>query len=355
MFYNLLSIASAFQRIWYILIAILVLLLMITIHELGHYTAGKILKFKINEFSIGFGKALFSKKKKNGEVFSIRAIPLGGYCAFEGEDSTAETDGADTFNSQAPWKRLIVLFCGAFFNFVSAIIFSIILLSVIGNGQVMVRAVEGINNSVECLQAGDVITHANGERLSLFNGGVFGITEDVKIGKDIQLTIVRNGEEKNVTIQKYAAMKDGSEVGLIGVENNLVYVPLSVGQAFLHAVPFSFETAWEVLSVLGQLIIGEYGLQDVGGPITTIGAIADAGAISMYNLLLLIPLIAVNLAVFNLLPIPALDGARMVFVLIEWIRKKPINRELENKIHTVGLLILFGFVILVDALQLFIF
>lgn len=351
MFYNLLSIASAFQRIGYILIAILVLMLMITIHELGHYTAGKILKFKINEFSIGFGKALFTKTKKNGEVFSIRLIPLGGYCAFDGEEAVTETE--DSFNAQAPWKRLIVLFCGAFFNFLSAIIFSIILLSVIGNGQVMVKSVEGINNSVERLQVGDVITHANGEKLSFFNGGVSGIVEDVKIGDDITLTIIRNGEEQKVIVQKFAVMEDGSEVGKIGFTPT--YVKLGFGQACLQAVPFSFEMAWECLSVLGQLIIGEYGLQDVGGPITTIGAIADAGAVNMLNLLLLIPLIAVNLAVFNLLPIPALDGARMVFVLIEWIRKKPINRELENKIHTIGLLILFGFVILVDTLHLFIF
>ena len=91
---------------------------MITIHEFGHYLAGKLLKFKINEFSIGFGKALYTKKKENGEIFSIRAIPLGGYCAFDGEDTPDES--ADSFNAQAPWKRLIVLFCGAFFNFLVA-------------------------------------------------------------------------------------------------------------------------------------------------------------------------------------------------------------------------------------------
>ena len=104
----LLSITGALNSIGSILVAILVLLLMITIHEFGHYTAGKLLKFKINEFSVGFGKALYSKTKKNGEVFSIRLIPLGGYCAFEGEDTTSE-EGA-SFNAQAPWKRLIVLF-----------------------------------------------------------------------------------------------------------------------------------------------------------------------------------------------------------------------------------------------------
>lgn len=348
---SLLSIGSVFAQIGNILLAILVLLLMITIHEFGHYTAGKLLKFKINEFSVGFGKALFSKTKKNGEVFSIRLIPLGGYCAFEGEDTNNEN--ADSFNAQAPWKRLIVLFSGAFFNFLSAILFSIILLAVVGNGQVKVVSVDGINNSVEKLQVGDVITHANGEKLSFLNGGLSGITADVKIDEDIKLTIIRNGEKMEVIVQKYAVMEDGKEVGKFGITTS--YQNFSFGQACLQAVPFSFQMAWECLVILGQLLIGVYGLQDIGGPITTIGAMANASAVSMLNYLLLIPLIAVNLAVFNLLPIPALDGAKMVFVLIEWIRGKPINRDLENKIHTVGLILLFGFVVLVDLLHLFVY
>lgn len=348
---SLLSIGSVFAQIGNILLAILVLLLMITIHEFGHYTAGKLLKFKINEFSVGFGKALFSKTKKNGEVFSIRLIPLGGYCAFEGEDTNNEN--ADSFNAQAPWKRLIVLFSGAFFNFLSAILFSVILLAVVGNGQVKVVSVDGINNSVEKLQVGDVITHANGEKLSFLNGGLSGITADVIIDEDIKLTIIRNGEKMEVIVQKYAVMEDGKEVGKFGITTS--YQNFSFGQACLQAVPFSFQMAWECLVILGQLLIGVYGLQDIGGPITTIGAMANASAVSMLNYLLLIPLIAVNLAVFNLLPIPALDGAKMVFVLIEWIRGKPINRDLENKIHTVGLILLFGFVVLVDLLHLFVY
>ena len=343
----ILSVGSVFARLGYIALAILVLLLMITIHEFGHYTSGKILKFKINEFSIGFGKALFTKTKKNGEVFSIRLVPLGGYCAFDGEDTNNEADGS--FNSQKPWKRLIVLFCGAFFNFLSAIIFSVVLLAVIGNGQVMVNNIEGVNNSVDRLQVGDIITHCNDEKISFFNP-IGNITQNFDIGEDIKMTIIRNGEKKEIVVQKYSTVQEGKEVGIIGIQNS--YVRLSFGNALLQAVPFTFEMAWQCLVILGQLLVGKYGLKDFGGPITTIGYIADAGAISMYNLLLLIPLIAVNLAVFNLLPIPALDGAKMVFVLIEWIRGKPINRDVENKIHTVGLILLFAFVVIVDFIHL---
>ena len=118
----LLSISSVLSYGWYILVAILALLLMVMIHEFGHYIAGKMLGFKINEFSVGFGPKIFQKKKKNGEVFSLRTIPLGGYCAFDGEDE--KSDSPTAFNNQKAWKRLIVLFMGAFFNFLSAIIFS---------------------------------------------------------------------------------------------------------------------------------------------------------------------------------------------------------------------------------------
>ena len=151
--------------ILYLILALVILLLMVTIHEFGHYTAGKLLGFKINEFSIGFGKALYSKKKKSGEIFSIRLVPLGGYCAFEGEEEDSENPQA--FMKQKPWKRLIVLFSGAFFNFISAIIFSVILLCAVGydipkvnsiNPVVRIEQSENIDNM---LLLDDVITKVN--------------------------------------------------------------------------------------------------------------------------------------------------------------------------------------------------
>ena len=110
-----------------IILAIFALMFMITIHEAGHYVVGKLLKFKINEFSIGFGPAIFQKTKANGEIFSIRVFPLGGYCAFEGEDEENQSEGA--FNAQKPWKRLVVLFGGVFFNFIFGVITSVAYLS----------------------------------------------------------------------------------------------------------------------------------------------------------------------------------------------------------------------------------
>ena len=126
----LLSISSVLNYILYIIIALLILMFLVMVHELGHYTAGKILGFKIDEFSIGFGPKLFQKKKKNGELFTIRAVPLGGYCAFDGEDTDSASSTA--FNNQKPWKRLIVLVSGVLFNFLIAVVFAFILLTCVG-------------------------------------------------------------------------------------------------------------------------------------------------------------------------------------------------------------------------------
>lgn len=363
------SVGSFFKSVLYIILALLVLMIMIVIHEFGHYTAGKIFKFKINEFSIGFGKALFKKTKKNGEIFAIRLIPLGGYCAFEGEDEDGNVS-PDAFNNKPWWQRIIVLFCGAFFNFISAIIFSVVLLCVIGAGLSKIETVTALPSqyvdSAYTLQQGDVVKKVNGKTCTFLNGGFNGmvgaIQDDTTV---ITLTVQRviDGKKQDVEVKltKHAYDVEGNIVEGEGTVNDYKigvttsWYNYNFGQALLKAIPFCFSIAGECLAILGKLLIGKYSLRNLGGPITTITTIASASSQSLLNLLLLFPLIAINLAVFNLLPIPALDGARMVFVLIEAIRKKPINREVEAKIHGIGLIVLFSFVIVVDLLQLFVF
>lgn len=439
MSYMLLSIGSALTSILYIALAIVVLLFMILIHEFGHYTAGKLLKFKINEFSIGFGKAIFKKTKKNGEVFSLRIFPLGGFCAFEGEDED-KPENVGAFNSQKPWKRLIVLFMGAFFNFISAIIFAAILLMSFGYSdrvQVVnvVTPTNIVESNVDWLKKGDVIHAVNGKETNFINDEYFiTLIEDFKAEEDFVVSVYRDGKNVDITIHKSwfeidskiddvygkvytigneeffikkADVKDDngndiyklhnlkypngktttfdSETGLItltfsqnGMEaketfklefdadNNPILTNAKIGVStknyvygFFEAIgktfEFCFGWAWKILKALFQLVTGQTALADMGGTITTVKFMASASQTNIANLLLLIPVISINLAVFNLLPIPALDGARMVFVLIEWIRKKPINRKLEGKIHFIGLMVLFAFVIVMDILQLFVF
>lgn len=355
--------------ILYILLAIVVLLLMIMIHETGHYVAGKILKFNIEEFSVGFGPKIFSKKMKSGEVFSLRWIPLGGFCAFKGEDEdeNKSEDKEGTFNSYVCWKRLIVLFSGAFFNFISGIIFVLILLTSVGSGIGRVTEVVATNGNEKVLFKNDIILEVDGKEPTFINGGIVALMSEKNVDEDIVLTIDRNGEILDVTVQKYQIFKtdkDGNQV--LDSDNNPIvegkvigitseYVRLGFGEALLKCVPYTFNMGWECLVVLGKLVTGNLGIENVGGPITTIQTIATSTQTNMKNLILLFPLLAVNLAVFNLLPIPALDGARMVFVLIEWIFKKPVPRDIEAKIHGVGLLLLFGLVIIIDLLHIFMF
>lgn len=350
----------------YILLAIVVLLLMIMIHETGHYLAGKLLKFKIEEFSIGFGKPIFSKTLKSGEVFSLRWIPLGGFCAFKGEDEDGNGD-AECFNSYPCWKRLIVLLSGALFNFISGILFTFILLLCIGSGICRITNIVATNGNEQVLQVNDIILEVDGKEPTFLNGGIVNLMSDKDVGEDIVLKINRDGEMIDIVVKKYQEYElDESanivydEAGNAVVKSKIIginteYVKYSFGDALLKCVPYTFKIAWECLSILGNLLTGKVGLESVGGPITTVQTIAVSTQTNFKNLILLFPLIAVNLAVFNLLPIPALDGARVVFVLIEWIFRKPVPREIEGKIHSIGIMVLFALVIIIDILHLFLF
>ena len=421
--------------ILYLLLALFVLLAMVTIHEFGHYCAGKLLHFKINEFSIGFGKSLYSHtSKKTGEVFSIRLVPLGGYCAFDGEDGedpNKQSDGA--FTKMAPWKRLIVLFCGPFFNILSAVIFSIVLLCTTGYDIPKVYQVDSIpvvtaitttagettnfadsDKIVEISQAGighnsmlvdaeysspsylsyeikkfaednntqdtnylikyyrggeyysaniavefkintaikadDVIWKVNGTTIDFANDNTFANLIKKAQGDSVTLTVKRDGQYKDVVVNlfDYGVNSNTKVVGITSTAYKF-----TLGESLARCVPFTFGLAYKVLESLWLLVSGQLGLSAVGGPITTITTIATYTQSNFASFFILLPLIAVNLGVFNLLPIPALDGSKMVFTTIEWIRGKPINPKIENAIHNIGFLILMGLVVIADLYHLF--
>ncbi len=387
---NLLSITSVFTYIGYIVLAIVVLLFMVLIHELGHYTAGKILKFKINEFSVGFGPKLIQKTKKNGEKITLRALPLGGYCAFEGEGEDGQTN-PQAFNNQKPWKRLIVLFFGAFFNFLSAIIFSFILLISSGYDLVEIKNVNENSINYGKFQTGDVIYGIDGNEIDFVHDEYFnnlltdnvqeyyskylGTTDELKNeysftseGKTyymdeqpINFNVKRDGDEIEITAYINVIYNDKGEYSgwslystntVNSTEFSIANYKYSFGESLVEAIPFTCKWAWKIIVILGQLFTGQLSLTSLGGPVTTINTIASYTQTGGWTYLaVLLPLIAVNLAVFNLLPIPALDGFQMIFVLIEWIRKKPLKQTVINTINNVGLIVLLCFVILVDILQ----
>ncbi len=383
---TLISISSTLTYIGYLVLAVIVLLLMVLIHELGHYTAGKLLKFKINEFSVGFGPKLLQKTKKDGEKITLRAFPLGGYCAFEGE-TEENKDNPAAFSNQKPWKRLIVLFFGAFFNFLSGIIFSFILLVSVGYDLVEVKTVDSTSINYGVFEVGDVFLGVEGEEVNFvydtylsslisasvaknFPTEVTNITENSDYSEfvvgdvtyyattgSLTFNLRRNGKEISTDGYVYLLYDaDGAYKGWSLVSDSVEDFAIATHQytffeAITQAVPFTCKWAWKIILIVGDLLTGQLGLDSLGGPVTTINTIATYTSMSFSYLLVLLPLIAVNLAVFNLLPIPALDGFQMLFVLIEWIRKKPVKQEVVNLINNIGLIVLLLFVIVVDVMQ----
>lgn len=352
--------SEIFSNIFYIIIALLVFALLIFVHELGHYTFGKIFKFKINEFSIGFGKEIWKKTRKNGEVFAIRMIPLGGYCAFEGEDET--TDNPDSFNKKVWWQRLIVLFGGAFFNFLAAVIAAVALLMVMGDGLTAAYSFDAdyqthisTLSETEYFKERDIFLEINNVKPSYLNGGAFSLMSKQEVGSPYTVKVLRDKQVVELTITNYKTVqRNNVEYASAGLHQE-AYVSYSLGTSLLKSVPFCAEISWECLKIVGNLIVGKQSIQNLGGPVTAVSAVAQAAVISFRYLLLFFTILSLNLAVFNLLPIPALDGARMAFVIIEGVRGKPINEKIEQRIHTIGLIVLLSFIVLVDFLQIFVF
>ena len=405
----ILSLTSAtagevFTYIGYILLALVALMFMIVVHESGHYLAGKLLGFRIDEFGIGFGPPIIKKRnKKTGELFTVRPFPLGGFCAFHGEDEDendikeadknlpyrrlkkGETDivassdgtaalpppgsepapaavkGADdgAFNRQKPWKRLIVLFSGALFNFLSAIFIITIYFTAYGQILPVVTDVYAVNGVENVFRPGDVILAKDGMQVNIMTGDdVTSAFEDVKTGTKFK--ILRDGETMTVTVtvgdyvlgDKYLEEGESAERTGVGVVYGVQNVKLGFFRSFGRSFGFSFFIVFKILASLGALLTGQIGLEAAGGTITVITTIAEFSSTGIGSFLYVVAIISANLAVMNLLPIPSLDGSRMVFTLIEMIFRKPVPRKIEAVIHVVGLVFILVLAVFLDIFHL---
>lgn len=354
--------------IGYVLLALCCLMVMVVIHEFGHYIAGKILGFKINEFAIGFGPRILKfTNKKNGEIFSIRPFPLGGFCQFEGEDEDSDANNEGAFNNQPPWKRLIVLFSGAFFNFLSAIFIITFVFTFFGQILPTVGTVyeESYLYKTGAVQSGDVIISINGKPINILMQSDMN-DAFAKIGDDGgTFTVLRNGDKIVVDVERSAIFERDENGNVILDENGIAktnmafgftvglgYTKLDFFTSLGRSFSYCFFMVYKIFWSIGQLLTGAISFAEgAGGPVTIISTMSDAAKSGFGVLCYVVCLISANLAVMNLLPLPALDGARMVFTIIEWIRKKPINRKTEGIIHFVGMVILFGIAILADVFQ----
>ncbi len=344
------------MTILYILAALLMLGIMVTVHEAGHFFAARICKIPVKQFAIGFGPKIVEwKSKKHETLFSLRLIPAGGFCMFYGEDQVEGFDKKDTrnLNNFAVLKRMFVVVMGPIMNFVLAflICFSFYLVSGVEKveyGYVQINSVEE-NSPAQAggVLTGDIITAVNGQ-------DTFGLQDEknTKTGafintfkkQDVPLDItVKRGEEE-VQLQVVPKADASGELKL-----GITFKPLIDKQEIVHLNVFeSISASYQmcvyqggaILGALKNLIFKGEGLNQMAGPVGVVSIVAEQTKTYGFSAYLsLMVMISVNLGLVNLLPIPGLDGSRLVFLLIEGIRKKPISQKVEAYIHMAGFMV----------------
>ena len=369
------------------IVTIVMFLVMVSLHEFGHYIVARLLKFKILEYAIGFGPAIF-KSKKTEIQYSVRCIPLGGYCKFEGEDEKS-TDPA-AFNNQPVWKRILVVLAGGVFNIILG--FVLFLAIIPATSPMLTNKIDTVveNSYIEQagIQPGDKIIEINGHKISFYND-IKLYTSDfekettahikVKRGKEklsfdikpteqtvtqkylddgIEYTDSINGKEQTQFFEySDSVTKDESKIGKTSQTTRYIigFTPQKENVTFFNV----WGEAWNntrfvvklVYQSLWQMLTGKVGVDQMSGPVGIVSEVNSAvksGSYAWLYVLNLIALLTINLGVFNLLPIPALDGGRLFFMIIELIRRKPIPPEKEGMVHAVGMLLLLALVVYVS-------
>ncbi len=335
---------AVWNTIWPILLAVFMFIVVILIHEFGHFISAKLFKVRVNEFSIGFGPKLFSKQGKE-TLYSVRAIPFGGFCAMEGEDE--DSDDPNAFGRKKPAKRFVIVAAGAVFNIILGFILALIMTipqQAFATTKVAVFN-EGSVSNTSGLQIGDEIIKANGRSIFCYSDLSYMFASD-RDGK-LDLVVHRDGEtvELNNVQFKMEKLDDG---------NSYIYPDFKVypeEKTFLSTLSYSAKTTVSygriVYMSLYDMVTGKFQLNQLSGPVGLTAAVSEAAKDSLWNVIYLACIISINLGIMNLLPLPALDGGRLLFIFIEMIRRKPIPAKYEGIIHTVGFALLFALIIFI--------
>lgn len=349
----------------YIVIAIIIFGVLITVHELGHFTAAKLCGVKVSEFAVGMGPAII-KKQKGETLYSLRALPIGGYCAMEEDE---ESDDPDSFVNKSWWKRLIILVGGAFMNFLTGFIILLIIMPGLGRSfwqPVLAEFFEGCPyESADGLQLGDEFYKIDGHRI-YFTSNIGTYLERGSGVYDIEL--IRNGEKIILKDYKMVPVEytiDGETVMKYGFYHG------EEDTGFFADIRDSWYASLDIVRMvwmgLGDLITGTVGLNDMAGPvgivsfISEVGTSADTATDAAFSISYLAAFIAINLGVMNMLPIPALDGGRVLFLLVntafEKVTKRKLNPKYEGYVHAAGMVLLLGLMAVVmfsDIYKLFV-
>ncbi len=341
-----------------IILAILIFSFLIFIHELGHFLAAKASGVRVNEFAIFMGPAIF-KKQKGETLYTIRCIPIGGFCAMEGEDEVS--DDPHSFQSAARWKRILILVAGSFMNLIAGILIMLIVFLPIQ--QMVTPVISGFAeystvNGENGLQVGDKILELDGEKIYVQSD--FSLILSLNKGDIHDLVVERNGKKvvlNDFKMEKHEVVDaQGNKQQLFGLNFTLVNQP-TVGQRLEYGLMSAVDSVRNVRLSLQMLLTGQAGLKDMGGPVMIVdqmNQVAEASASwvdALLNMLYFGGFIAINLAVMNMLPIPALDGGRVLCLLltaiVEGITRKKLDPKYEGYLHAGGMILLLAFMAII--------
>lgn len=356
------------MKFLFILAAVFLFGFLIAIHEFGHFITAKLCGVRVNEFAIGMGPLLWQKEK--GEtLYSLRAFPVGGYCAMEGEDEDSGDERA--FVRQGFFKKLLILAAGSGMNFIAGVCIILVLYS--GAGAFLVDSVTGFAPEFERTGPSGLM---EGDRFYSINGYRTYVAGDASLflsyaGDTADIVVLRNGEKitlENVRKQTYTSM-DGTSYTGFGLYVGKEAIPATLTTKLQYTCYQALDFVQLVWFSLAQLVTGGAGMQDLSGPVGIVSTITQVGEeaqesggllTALRSVLYFGALLAVNLAVMNLLPIPALDGGRIFFLLVDaaalLLFKRTVPEKYQAAVNTVGFVVLMGFMLLItfkDVFQLF--
>ena len=369
------------------IVTIIMFLVMVSLHEFGHFIVAKALNFKILEYAIGFGPAIF-KKQKGETLYAVRAVPLGGFCKFEGEEEQSEDPRA--FSNQAVWKRILVVIAGGIFNVILGFVLFVAMLPSLSPMQTNVVDSVVPHSYIEDsgIQPGDKIVKINGKHIGFYNDitlyrdGMSKDTENTvtikRDGKKIDVPVMLTQQRTKIAYKEnyieYTSEINGfpevqridysdkvpKDVQKVGTEENstryiIGFTPESENINFGNIWGYAWNETKFVVKLLyrslWELITGKVGMEQMSGPVGIVTEVNNAvhqESDRLLYILNLTALLTINLGVFNLLPLPALDGGRLLFMIIELIRRKPIPPEKEGIVHAIGMLLLFALIIFIS-------
>lgn len=305
--------------------AILLFLMMIIPHEFGHFAVAKAVGVQVNEFSIGMGPKLWNKQK--GEtLYSVRLLPIGGFCAMEGENE--ESDKPRAFNNKSPLSKIAVLIAGAMMNIITAWLILVILAFSYGTASTTIDNVKVDSPAAKAgILSGDQIVSINGEKTDDWNK----VVEEIKSSDDkLSVEVLRENKKHQFEIQPEKI--EGQKI--IGISSRLTRAP---GKAIKGGTIATYDMGKSMLVAFKGLITGGISTKDIAGPVGMVSMVGQTSKLGIQYVAAFVALVSLNLAIINLLPLPALDGGRIIFVFIRSITGKMISDRTEGIIHAVGM------------------